>query len=131
MLRPASEPLPSRASLPVPAVRLDARAQRLEEIGRRLPLRLRLDVDLLALSLPVDHPEQRRAIRVLVLLRLERAAEAVDEVECHRELLLADLRLPRSDVVRRPDLIGEEHLLEDDDPVAHAAAAELCLARFT
>src|SRR6185295_17637188 len=124
----AERPVPPPRRPAAPAVRLDALAQRLEQVGRLLPaLGLGLGVHVLAPPLPVDHVEQRLAVGVLVLLGLERAAEAVDQVEGDRELLLRHRRLARADALRRPDLIREEHLLEDDHPVAPADAAELLL----
>src|SRR6188472_3745853 len=84
-------------------------------------------MDILALALAVDHAQQGGAIGVLVALRLERAAEAVDQIERHGELLLPDPRLARRDVVRRADFVGEEHLLEDQHPAPHADAPELLL----
>ena len=100
-------------------------AERLDEILGRLGLRGHRDRDLLALSLRLDHLEHPLPVRVPVPLRLPRPREAVDQVGGHPELLLADRAVPRINLVDRPDLVREVHLLERDHALAHAQAAEM------
>src|SRR4051812_35777032 len=104
---------------------LEAGLQRGHEVGHRLLGLLGgwLHGDVLALRLALDELENLLAVRVAVLLRVERARQRVDE-------LLGDLELARVDLDVRDrlqllerrgvdDLVREDHRRHAEEVVAH------------
>src|SRR5439155_12421776 len=106
-----------RGSAAAPVRCRDARAESLEQIGRRRLLGFGGVMDLLAGAFVADDLAEGVAIGVRVLLRLEVTGEVVDQLLGHRELFLRNLRPLRLDLVERADLVGEVHLLEGEHPV--------------
>src|SRR6185436_10031645 len=105
---------------------IDARPQRLEQVGGRLALLRRRSENILALALALNDGPQLRLVLVLVLRVVERGGEALDERPRHLELLLVDAGTPPGDdLVGGADLVREVHVLEGDDPVPDPQGAEL------
>src|SRR5712691_4882218 len=104
---------------------LDRLLQRLHEIDylRRLGF-----LDLLARNLLLDDLEQRLAIFVLELRRVELVGEVVDEALGHLHFLRPDLDLLVEDLeLGGPDLVRPEHRLQHEDVVLEAKRAEVLL----
>ena len=114
-----------RGSAAAPVRCRDARAESLEQIGRRRLLGFGGVMDLLAGAFVADDLAEGVAIGVRVLLRLEVTGEVVDQLLGHRELFLRDLRLRRLDLVDRPDFVVEVQLLERDHAVADAECTKI------
>src|SRR5581483_9794079 len=111
----------------------DARLQRSHEVDDLVGGdRLRCGHELrLARSLALDEVEHAVAIRVLVLLRFERARQRVDELLRHRHLAIADVdavdAAELGDRVGVVDLVGVHHRRQQQLTVLRAHRGEVLL----